>query len=305
MAPRPRNARPRGGRRRRARAVRRPGAGPRRARGGGRVPAARRRADGRPRRADGARAGRGRRRASRRARSTRRTALLATAEAGAPEGLPHARADCCAATSPSLRATGTTLPRCFSRLHDSSRPSISSSRGRATSTPRARRSSRRLPRTGGPPGGFAARSKTLASMATHVPRNCCSTDSRRSSPTDAFSPSGAPAERGRTPPRPPAEDVLRWGWIATMAPSIVLWDADAGTRSTSARRRTRDAGALAGCPSTSRPCAILVAWNGDLAAAASAIAEADAVTEATGSRLPPFARCCSPRCAGTRPKPPR
>ena len=47
------------------------------------------------------------------------------------------------------------------------------------------------------------------------------------------------------------------------------------------------------------------AWSGDFAAAASLIAETDAVAEATGSRLAPYAAMLLARCGAARPRPPR
>ena len=72
-------------------------------------------------------------------------------------------------------------------------------------------------------------------------------------------------------------------------PSIVLWD-DESWHAINLRqlRRARGVGALVRLPIDLTSRAILVAWRGDLAAAASALAEADAVTDATHGRLPPF-----------------
>jgi DNA-binding CsgD family transcriptional regulator len=87
----------------------------------------------------------------------------------------------------------------------------------------------------------------------------------------------------------PAPENFRWGWMSTI-PSNVLWDEDSW-HAINARQvqEARDAGALARLPIDLTAWAILVAWRGDFAAAAGAIAEAEAVTRATGSRLAPYA----------------
>jgi DNA-binding CsgD family transcriptional regulator len=86
----------------------------------------------------------------------------------------------------------------------------------------------------------------------------------------------------------PAEENFRWGWLTTV-PSNVLWD-DETWHSINARQleRAREVGALARLPIDLTALAILVAWWGDFAAAASAIAEADSVTAATGARIAPY-----------------
>jgi DNA-binding CsgD family transcriptional regulator len=87
----------------------------------------------------------------------------------------------------------------------------------------------------------------------------------------------------------PAEDVLRWGWIAPMA-SHVTWDPERSTAIHERQARiVRDAGALAELPVYLTALALDRVWNGDLAEAHSLIAEADGVAAVTGSRLPPFA----------------
>jgi DNA-binding CsgD family transcriptional regulator len=86
----------------------------------------------------------------------------------------------------------------------------------------------------------------------------------------------------------PAEANFRWGWLTTV-PSNVLWDDDSW-HAINARQlqAARDAGALARLPIDLTALAILVAWWGDFAKAAAVIAEADAITEATGTRIAPF-----------------
>jgi DNA-binding CsgD family transcriptional regulator len=86
----------------------------------------------------------------------------------------------------------------------------------------------------------------------------------------------------------PAEENFRWGWLTTI-PSNVLWD-DETWHAINARQleRAREVGALARLPIDLTALAVLVAWWGDFAAAASAIAEADAATAATGARIAPY-----------------
>jgi DNA-binding CsgD family transcriptional regulator len=90
-------------------------------------------------------------------------------------------------------------------------------------------------------------------------------------------------------PTSPAQPNFRWGWLTTI-PSIVLWDEDSWY-AISARQlqEDRDAGALARLPIDLSGWANLAVWRGDFAAAAVAIAEAEAVTEATGTRYRPIA----------------
>jgi DNA-binding CsgD family transcriptional regulator/tetratricopeptide (TPR) repeat protein len=85
------------------------------------------------------------------------------------------------------------------------------------------------------------------------------------------------------------EDVLRWGWMATAA-SDAVWDNE-GMLAIAARtvQLARDAGALAQLPIHLSGLALARAWIGDLAGAASLVAEIDSVLAATGSRLGPGA----------------
>ena len=87
----------------------------------------------------------------------------------------------------------------------------------------------------------------------------------------------------------PAEDVLRWGWMAAGA-SAALWDHE-GLLASSARQVqvVRDAGALAALPIYLTYLAMATMWTGDFAGAASLVAEIDSVAAATGSRFPPYA----------------
>ena len=85
------------------------------------------------------------------------------------------------------------------------------------------------------------------------------------------------------------EESLRWGWMATAA-SNALWDDD-GLRAVCRRQIevAREAGALEQLPIYLIALATATARSGDFAAASSLVAEADAATEATGTRLAPFA----------------
>ena len=82
------------------------------------------------------------------------------------------------------------------------------------------------------------------------------------------------------------EEGLASGWLA----ASVLWDDDAGRAIMDREvRLAREAGALDELPVNLVPLAMSAAWRGDLAEAASLIAEGDAVCEVTGSRLAPYA----------------
>jgi DNA-binding CsgD family transcriptional regulator len=86
----------------------------------------------------------------------------------------------------------------------------------------------------------------------------------------------------------PVEDVIRWGSPA--AATAASWDVE-GWRALNQRhvRLIRDAGALAQLPLRLIALAISATWVGDFAGAASAIAEAESVAAATGSRIAPYA----------------
>jgi len=81
------------------------------------------------------------------------------------------------------------------------------------------------------------------------------------------------------------EEGLRWGWIA----ATVLWDEDAGRAIITRQvQLAREAGALEQLPTDLVALAMSDAWRGDFTAAASLIAETDAVAEVTGSRIAPY-----------------
>ncbi len=86
-----------------------------------------------------------------------------------------------------------------------------------------------------------------------------------------------------------AEEGLRWGWLAQAA-AIALWDEGAWhTIAVRQTRLARDVGALDQLPIDLASEAATVIRSGDFPTAASLIAEADVVSEATGIRYPPFA----------------
>ena len=88
----------------------------------------------------------------------------------------------------------------------------------------------------------------------------------------------------------PAQENFRWGWMTTIPPNI-LWDEDSW-HAISARhlKEARETGALARLPIDLADWAIFCAWCGDFGAAAVAIAEADTITQATGSHIAPYAQ---------------
>jgi DNA-binding NarL/FixJ family response regulator len=84
------------------------------------------------------------------------------------------------------------------------------------------------------------------------------------------------------------EKGLQWGVLASTA-SVELWDFDSWEAVIAAQmERARDAGALAPLSIALNGVGIVVAWRGDLVGAAQVVAEADAVKEATGTRIAPY-----------------
>jgi hypothetical protein len=86
----------------------------------------------------------------------------------------------------------------------------------------------------------------------------------------------------------PVEDVLRWGWMATVA-STVVWDFDS-LHAISVRQvqLVREVGALAQLPFYLSQLGITRPWMGDFAGTLSVIAETDSVAAATGSPIAPY-----------------
>ena len=85
------------------------------------------------------------------------------------------------------------------------------------------------------------------------------------------------------------EERLRWGWPAALGASV-LWDMES-FHSIMLRQlqSARDAGLLVRLLVYVHGVGLSATWHGQFAAAASAIAEAEAIAEATGSRLAPYA----------------
>jgi len=82
---------------------------------------------------------------------------------------------------------------------------------------------------------------------------------------------------------------LRWGFLAVVA-AIMVWDEQHWhTIEVRQLRSCREAGLLAQLVIYVNSTAILMAWCGDFAAAASLVAEAEAIAAATGTRFAPFA----------------
>ena len=93
------------------------------------------------------------------------------------------------------------------------------------------------------------------------------------------------------------EEGLRYGWLATTA-AIIVWEEEYW-RAIVARQlqSVREAGLLVDLPLWVQSVAVNEIWRGDFAAAASLIAEAEAITAATGSG---FARYAAVFLAGLR-----
>ena len=88
-------------------------------------------------------------------------------------------------------------------------------------------------------------------------------------------------------------EVLRWGWLATAA-AVYVWDYDTCLAvATREVQIARDAGALEVLAVGVNVLGQAAALGGDFARAALLIAEADAVTEATGARVAPYAALVS------------
>jgi ATP/maltotriose-dependent transcriptional regulator MalT len=85
-----------------------------------------------------------------------------------------------------------------------------------------------------------------------------------------------------------AEEVLRWGWLATAA-AVYAWDYDTCLAvATREVQLARDSGALEVLAVGVNVLGQAATLGGDFARAAQLIAEADAVTEATGARVAPY-----------------
>jgi DNA-binding CsgD family transcriptional regulator len=89
-----------------------------------------------------------------------------------------------------------------------------------------------------------------------------------------------------------AEEDLRWLWLACIA-AVLLWDYDRWDSFSSRHvRLTREAGALSELPLALIQRVYVLLFAGELVAAASLVEEVRVVTEATGSRIAPYADLC-------------
>ncbi|HVJ98429.1 MAG TPA: AAA family ATPase, partial [Acidimicrobiia bacterium] len=85
------------------------------------------------------------------------------------------------------------------------------------------------------------------------------------------------------------EEVLRWGWLAARA-AIWLWDYDSGLEiAERAVQLARDAGALEVLAVANNVCGQSAAWGGNFELATLMATEVEAVKEATGSLIGPYA----------------
>jgi hypothetical protein len=101
------------------------------------------------------------------------------------------------------------------------------------------------------------------------------------------------------------EERLRWTIAAEMAATMV-WDEQRWhTIGVRELRSCREAGMLAQLVLYVNSMAQLMTWRGDFAAAASLVAEAEAIAAATGTRLAPGAAVFLAGFRGTKPRPPR
>src|SRR4029077_1258092 len=97
----------------------------------------------------------------------------------------------------------------------------------------------------------------------------------------------------------PVTERLRWSWWAPVA-SLPLWDGEGYRLIVPPLQLARNAGALDQLPMLLNVLAVATALRGDLAAAASLIAEADAAREATGARLVAYAAMALAALRGSR-----
>jgi DNA-binding CsgD family transcriptional regulator len=85
------------------------------------------------------------------------------------------------------------------------------------------------------------------------------------------------------------EEVLRWGFLASRAANLI-WDYDRGLGiGTRAVQLARDRGALELLAAADNACGQAAVFGGDFATAALLAAEVEAVKEATGTRIGPYA----------------
>lgn len=81
---------------------------------------------------------------------------------------------------------------------------------------------------------------------------------------------------------------FRWGWMTTI-PATMLWEEENWSAAAAHRvSEARDVGALGQLPLNLTASAVLSVWRGEFGDAEAAIAEAEAVTEATGTHHVPY-----------------
>ena len=216
--------------------------------------------------------------------------LLAAAEAGPLDELgAHARSFY-APRSRLHRTAGTMLRRCCCGRHGRSRRSTPDSRATPISTLGARRCSPdsshapatwpTCPRLSGP---LQSAESPRASDLLLDGFALVFTDGR-----SAATPVLRRAAHAFAGDEVAVEEVLRWGWLATAA-AVFVWDYDTCLAvSTRGVQLARDAGALEVLPVGVNVLAQAAALGGDFGTAALLIAEANAVTEATGTRVAPY-----------------
>ena len=86
----------------------------------------------------------------------------------------------------------------------------------------------------------------------------------------------------------PIQESLQWGWLVRVA-DRARWGEEGRRLTVRQVELAREVGSLDQLPILLNMTAMDAVWSGDFAAAASLIAEADAVCEATGARLAPYA----------------
>jgi DNA-binding CsgD family transcriptional regulator len=95
---------------------------------------------------------------------------------------------------------------------------------------------------------------------------------------------------------------LRWGWLARV-PAIMLWDEERWHQILARQLQSaRDAGLLAYLPIYLQALAVVTTWRGDFATSTSLIAEADAIAEATRTRLAGYATATLAGFRGRQPE---
>ena len=295
---------PRRGGRAGAGAFRGPGAGARRPRRRGGVPAAGGRAD---RRSGAARRPSARRRPGQpagRGHSTRRVGCWRRRRPGRWTSSSAPAWICCAPRPRTPRAAAARRRRCSSEPRRRSSRSICSSRARRISTRGARRCS--------PGSSRAPRACTTSRVRLgRLPGPCsprvrpiCCCDGFALAFTDGRAAAAPVLERaaaGFAGDDVSIEEVLRWGWLATAA-AVMVWDYDTCLAVATPRGRARPRARVRWpCSRSASTCwRQAVALGGEFGSVAMLVAEADSVTEATGTHVAPVRRARARRPSGTR-----